>query len=43
MQGLSVVDASIIIPLAPGTHLDATVCVVAEKVSLIGDIVLRRG
>jgi choline dehydrogenase-like flavoprotein len=31
IQGLSVVDASII-PLAPGTHLDATVYVVAEKV-----------
>jgi choline dehydrogenase-like flavoprotein len=33
VKGLSVVDASIM-PLAPGTHLDATVYAVAEKVSL---------
>lgn len=32
IKGLSVVDASIM-PLAPGTHLDATVYAVAEKVS----------
>ncbi len=31
VNGLSVVDASIM-PLAPGTHLDATVYAIAEKV-----------
>jgi hypothetical protein len=31
VNGLSVVDASM--PLVPGTHLDATVYAVAEKVS----------
>jgi choline dehydrogenase-like flavoprotein len=39
VQGLSVVDASIM-PLAPGTHLDATVYAVAEKVSSIFIVLL---
>ena len=34
VEGLSVVDASIM-PLAPATHLDATVYAVAEKVSFL--------
>jgi len=34
VKGLSVVDASIM-PLAPATHLDATVYVIAEKVSFL--------
>ena len=34
VKGLSVVDASIM-PLAPATHLDATVYAVAEKVGVM--------